>query len=323
MSNPVFICTDCHDPYTNLAVERYLTENAAPGRPVLFLWSNRDSIVVGRNQDCRAECNTEAMKADGVNLVRRFSGGGAVWHDLGNLCFSFCADERDYSVPRQTSVVIGACRLLGIDASSTGRNDIEAGGLKFSGSAYYQAGSGRCHHGTLMLSCSLDKMARYLTASDQKLRKHAVRSVRSRVVNIRDIAPDATMDSLIEALREAFQGEYGNVITVPVPDSGRIDDMASLLRSDSWIYGRNPEIVKTLRGSFPWGEFELRLSVKNGVIQDAVCISDMMNGELPLRLEKALVGRPCTAGEISDAAEKELDPDMARDIRDLTRDLTK
>ena len=122
------IKSNVNDPYRNLAAEEYMTKQIGAEDELLFLWQNAPTVVIGKNQNSRAECDLEKMKADGVLLSRRLSGGGAVFHDLGNLCFSFISHEEIHDVTRQLSVIASACRTIGIDAHPTGRNDIEADG---------------------------------------------------------------------------------------------------------------------------------------------------------------------------------------------------
>ena len=135
----------------NLAVEAALTDCVSPGEAILYLWQNEKTVVIGRNQNAWKECRLASLTRDGGMLVRRLSGGGAVFHDLGNLNVSFCLSREDEDIPRQTQVILNALQSLGIDASRSGRNDLEVGGRKFSGHAFWREGTRSCHHATLML----------------------------------------------------------------------------------------------------------------------------------------------------------------------------
>ncbi|HCJ90319.1 MAG: lipoate--protein ligase [Acidaminococcaceae bacterium] len=317
MNRPLFLESTSHNPYWNLATERILTEQAQPGAPALFLWSNTDTVVIGLNQDCRAECKVDSMRAEGIFLMRRFSGGGAVWHDLGNVNFSFCCHDADYDVDRQTDVVLRACRKVGIDAVRTGRNDLEAAGCKFSGNAYYQVPGGHCQHGTLLVHCNMSRLGEYLTVSPEKLKKHAVSSVRSRVVNLADLVPGVTIPRLSAALQEAFEAEYGPAETGRLPDRERVEACAALLRSDDWIYGRRIPATQTWKGSFPWGHFELHLVVQQGLIRDARAVTDMLDSSIPHAFAAALIGEPCLPGRLVEAARRAGGDAFAKDMAGL------
>ncbi|MBO4292372.1 MAG: lipoate--protein ligase, partial [Lachnospiraceae bacterium] len=188
------LLSDSTDPVWNLAVEEYLMTHTEPNEIVLYLWQNDHTVVLGRNQDLSAEVREKEFRNEGGTIVRRLSGGGAVYHDLGNLNYTFIAQRGNYDVGRQLGVILAAVGKAGIEAEKTGRNDVTAGGLKFSGNAFYQSGKDCCHHGTLLVSTDLDKMNRYLSPSAEKLKARGVESVRSRVVNLTELSPNLTVE---------------------------------------------------------------------------------------------------------------------------------
>ena len=196
------------DPYENLALEQTLLERAGEGELILYLWQNARTVVIGRNQNPWKECRTTLLAEEGGHLARRLSGGGAVFHDLGNLNFTFLMREEDYDLSRQLSVIELACSRLGVPVERSGRNDLLAGGRKFSGNAFYKHNGRAYHHGTLMVDVDLDMVQRYLSPSRAKLQAKGVDSVRSRVVNLRELVPTLTVaqlsDALIDALAEVY-----------------------------------------------------------------------------------------------------------------------
>ncbi|MCD7749357.1 MAG: lipoate--protein ligase, partial [Oscillospiraceae bacterium] len=192
------------DPHYNLAVEQQLLETVQPGECILYLWQNQNTVVIGRNQNAWKECRVSRLESEGGTLARRLSGGGAVFHDLGNLNFTFLLPTADYDLRRQTAVILTACQSLGVPAVLSGRNDLTAEGKKFSGSAFYHNRGRSYHHGTLLVQVDMEKLGRYLNPSSAKLEAKGVDSVRARVVNLADIQPDITIPALKEALTLAF-----------------------------------------------------------------------------------------------------------------------
>ena len=282
------ITTDSTDPYVNLAAEEYLTMTAAEGEMTLFLWQNAHTVVIGRNQNPWRECDVEAIKRDGVYLARRMSGGGAVYHDMGNLNFTFIAKDGLYDVCRQTDVILKAVRMLGIEAEKNGRNDLTAEGRKFSGHAYYSSNGFNYHHGTIMMDVRADDLSRYLNVSGSKLRSKGVASVRSRVINLRDLlsgpAKSAGTGELIEMMKDAMVqaaiGEYG----AREPVFCRLPEIPKKLLdkylSEEWRLGTRIPFQRELIRRFPWGEVQVQLSMKGEYINECRIYSDALETDL-------------------------------------------
>ena len=282
-----FIKSNSNDPYRNLAAEEFLTANIGEGTEILFLWQNAPTVVIGKNQNSRAECNLPKMEADGVLLSRRLSGGGAVFHDLGNLCFSFISHEDIHSVTRQLSFIADACRTFGIDAKPTGRNDIEADGRKFSGNAFYSVGKNKCHHGTVLIASDMGRLSNYLTVSKTKLEAKGIKSVRSRVVNLTELAPEMTVEAFEEALIAAFAPD----MTLPMPNEALYTARAEFLSSREWLLGADPEFTDEVKYKTAEGEFTLHLTVRGEIITDCVVYTDSLDTEAADKLRADIIGK--------------------------------
>lgn len=291
------------DPYRNLAVEQHLLETTGEGRCVLYLWQNENTVVIGRNQNAWKECRTTLLEEEGGRLARRLSGGGAVFHDRGNLNFTFLLPTAEYDLERQLEVIRRACAALGIAVEKSGRNDLLADGRKFSGNAFYHHEGHSYHHGTLLVDVDMEKLGRYLRPSKAKLEAKGVDSVRARVVNLRELQPGLTVDALRNALREAFGEVYG----LPVErmgeadlDSAAVDAFTERNRSWEWNYGQKLPVDFSCEARFSWGELRLELAVEYGIVRRAAVYSDAMDWTVAPRLEAALTGSRFDRTELSE-----------------------
>ena len=266
-------------PYQNLAVEEYLLLHCDKEECILYLWQNRNTVVIGRNQNAWKECLVSKLEEEDGYPVRRLSGGGAVYHDLGNLNFTFLVRKENYNVDRQLNVILEAVKKLGIHAEKSGRNDILIDGHKFSGNAFYEQGDCCYHHGTLMVNVNLGELSRYLTVSKDKLKSKGVDSVRARVANLTEYAPDLTVDELKKKLLEAFEEVYGlkaNILKDTDLDADEVEERTQKFASWNWIFGRKLEFQYELSNRFPWGQVTLQMQVRNGRIKDVNVYSDSM-----------------------------------------------
>ena len=235
---PLIVIGTSFDPYHNLAIEEALLKTCR-GRRILYLWQNDRTVVIGRHQDAGAECNLEKMEEDGITLAKRISGGGAVYHDLGNLNFTFIAPRGLLSVDDNFGMISEAVGAFGIKTCRTGNNDlgVASTGAKYSGSAFYQSGpddTSPCfHHGTILCSCDMDKMALYLTPSSAKLERHGVQSVRARVTNL-----GLDIESVKESLIRVFEKHYGESDRSgeECADAGMVNEAKDRLSSHDWLF---------------------------------------------------------------------------------------
>ncbi|MDR0395321.1 MAG: lipoate--protein ligase [Tannerella sp.] len=317
-----YILSGGTNPYENLALEEYLLWNAEKGECILYLWQNRHTVVIGINQNPWKEAHVKELERDNGFLARRMSGGGAVFHDLGNLNFTFLVREEDYDVGRQLGVIIRAVDKFGIQAEKSGRNDILADGKKFSGNAFFNSRKYCYHHGTLLLDVDMSNLSRYLNVSHAKLQSKGVDSVRSRVVNLKELAPGMNVGSLQDALIEAFGEVYGGR-PQPFPSErlnrGEIRSYEEKYASWEWRLGRKLPFTAEYSRRFAWGDLTLQFCVKGGIIQDAMAYSDGMETNFIKSIGAALKDVIFSSSEIkarlSDLAKSEpVDAGMLTDI---------
>ena len=283
----------CTDPHRNLALEEYLTDTVAEDACVLYLWQNRHTVVIGRNQNAWQECRTTELERDGGTLARRLSGGGAVYHDMGNLNFTFSLRTQDYDLRRQQSVIVEACRALGIPAEISGRNDILTNGCKFSGNSFYSHNGRSFHNGTLLVGVDLASLGRYLTPSRAKLESKGVASVRSRVINLTELKPDLTVACLARTMVEAFETVYGlkaKELREQDLDAAEIERRYQRFHSYEWVYGKSVPFSFSCSKRFAWGELTLQFAVENGICTDAAVWTDAMDADFAAPLADALRG---------------------------------
>lgn len=306
-----------NDPRHNLALEEYLLNTVQPGQCILYLWQNQRTVVIGRNQNAENECRIQALEGDGGHLVRRLSGGGAVYHDLGNLNFTFLVTREDYDVAKQTEVILRAVQKVGLRAEKNGRNDLTVDGQKFSGHAYYRTGEQCYHHGTIMVDVDMAPLEKYLNVSPLKLQAKGVKSVRSRVANLRDYLPELTISQLNQALVEAF----GAVYELPVTELRYEDlDQEAIARGQArfsdpaWIYGDSRPLEVSREARFDWGILRLDYSQRDGLITEAALWSDGLDADFLSRVPGLLLGCPLEAGPLRDKLSA--DPDSTGEAVD-------
>lgn len=280
------------NPHRNLATEKHLMDITQPGECLLYLWQNKNAVVIGKNQNPWLECRTSLLEDEGGVLARRLSGGGAVFHDLGNLNFTFIMCKEDYDLDKQLSVIQTACAIAGIQAEKSGRNDVLADGRKFSGNAFYQNRTHAYHHGTLMVDVDKDKLGRYLSPPKAKLEAKGVTSVRSRVVNLTELNPELTIAKMKANMSQAFNKVYGMVaepLTLTEADFHTIENLKEEYASWEYLYGTPLPFTFECESRFDWGYIHLQLEAKDGIIRGAKVYTDAMDWAFPQAVENALL----------------------------------
>lgn len=288
------------NPFLNLATENWIFRELDPSYKTLFLWRNCESVIIGRFQNPWTECNLKKMQEDNVLLVRRQSGGGAVFHDLGNTNFTFCSASQTYDKQENFKIIQAALKSLGVSAQVSGRNDMvieDTNGVrKFSGSAFKTTRDRAFHHGTLLIDANLSKLQNYLNPDPRKLESKGIKSVRSRVINLKELQPTLTHELVTQTLIRTFFDFHGNECPIEVLRTDELKNNNNLhayyqeLENWNWRFGETPKFMHCLDHRFEWGGIELYLNSKKGIIENAKIFSDCLFPEMIEALQSELIG---------------------------------
>jgi len=283
------------DPRINLALEEYALRNFGESDDYLLFYINGPSIIIGRNQNTLEEINDEYVRENGIHVVRRMSGGGAVYHDEGNLNFSFITNykkENLHNFKKFTKPVIQVLKQMGVDAEMSGRNDILAEGRKISGNAQFSTGKRMFSHGTLLFNSDLEEVTRALDVKMNKIESKGHKSVRSRVANISEFLNDElSVSEFRQRLLDGLYRERDNFETYHLTD----DEWKAVhdLRDEKygnwdWNFGRSPDFNIQRSKRFPVGEIDLRLDVEKGHIKNLKIYGDFFGREPVDEIEEML-----------------------------------
>ena len=303
-----FIDSPFTDPYMNLALEEYVFEHADKSESYFMLWQNFNTIVIGKFQNALEEINTDYVKEHDIKVVRRLSGGGAVYHDSGNLNYTFITDKEDtadFDFSFFTKPLVETLRDFGIKAECTGRNDVAIDEKKFSGSSQYMKHGRLLHHGCIMLDSNIADVSQALKVKPQKFESKSVKSVRSRVTTINANAPSPISMEEFKAALAAHYMEDGTVekYTLTEDDLKEIEKLAKEKYATwEWVYGRAPKYATVAEKKFPSGVVSAYMTIEKGVILSINFFGDFFgNGEIS-ELENALIGT-----KVDDSLAKRLD----------------
>ncbi|WP_342513020.1 lipoate--protein ligase [Sporosarcina sp. FSL K6-1522] len=286
------------DPHINLAIEEYILKNMDIEKDsFLLFYINEPSIIVGKNQNTIEEIDTEYVDANGIHVVRRLSGGGAVYHDLGNLNFSFITkDDGDSfrNFKKFTEPVVQALAEMGVKAELLGRNDILVEGRKISGNAQFVTNGRMFSHGTLMFDTEIERVVSALKVRKDKIESKGIKSIRSRVANITEfLAEPMTIEQFrMEVLKSIFGGEEKiQYMELTEDDWTNIHALSAERYSNwDWNYGKSPKFNMQHSHRFPVGGIDVRLDVNKGVIEDVNIFGDFFGvGEVAV-IEECLKG---------------------------------
>eukprot|EP01127_Copromyxa_protea_P019586 TRINITY_DN63_c0_g1_i14.p1 TRINITY_DN63_c0_g1~~TRINITY_DN63_c0_g1_i14.p1 ORF type:complete len:310 (-),score=65.81 TRINITY_DN63_c0_g1_i14:10-939(-) len=271
----------------------------SPSVQTLFLWRNNPTVVIGKHQNPWKECHLQQMEDLGVTLVRRQSGGGSVYQDLGNSCFTFLSSRNAFDIDRNTQIIIDALNTkFNIQAQKSGRNDITVGEKKISGSAFKKSLDRSFHHGTLLVDVDLDNLQKFLNPSKAKLQSKGVDSVKARVLNLKEINPSINHDTLSQALVEQFFDTYQDTCEIKDLDTQELQSIPKIkeyyekLIDWDWRYGKTPEFTHHVETRFPWGIMDVYVVSKKAIITDCKIYSDSLSPLMIETITEELKGQP-------------------------------
>jgi len=298
-----------NDPHFNLALEEYVLKALNPKEDFVILWQNRPSIIIGKNQNTIEEINQKYVKDNNIPVVRRLSGGGAVYHDFGNLNFTFIVhnNKKDVSNYKKfTEPVIKALNEMGVPAEFSGRNDITIEGKKFSGNAQYYYRDRLLHHGTLLYNSELTRLGEALKVRIDKITSKGIKSVRSRVTNIADYLEEVYdikhfKELLLSKIQEGFNS-LGKEYVLNEEDYKNIYQiMKSRYATWEWNYGLSPDFSIQKSKGFEGGLLDIRFDVSKGAIDKIKIYGDFLSRRDVAGLEEKIVGLKYEESEISES----------------------
>lgn len=299
--NNYFFFSPTGNATQNMAYDDFFLSKLGKDDFLMMFYVNDNAVIIGKNQNGWRECNLPTMEADNVTLARRVSGGGAVYHDKGNLNFSFIAGENRYDVQAQLKLIVDTMQNMGIPAAFSGRNDILADGKKFSGNAFCRRGMINMHHGTILVDTDLSRLQNYLNVSQKKIESKGITSVRSRVCNISEFNKDLTVDTVAQTLEEVYYTTYDlpSIFIFSEEDKQALATLQEKHASWDWRLGSAPQFDIALEERFVWGGIEFYLSVKHGKVTNATVYSDALDPTLAEQLTPALLGAQFTSESLA------------------------
>lgn len=291
-----YIINKSRNPYFNLALDEYAMKHIDEDEDFFFLWQNDPAVIIGKNQNTAEEINAQFIKDNNIKVARRVSGGGAVYHDEGNLNFTFIISVDDpgkVNYKKYVQPIVDALASMGIEAELSGRNDILVDGLKISGNAQRLANGKLMHHGTIMFDLDVENMVNALNVAPDKIISKGVKSVRSRVTNIKEHLPEGTQlqefwDQLQFYLSNQGQDEE---IVLTDEDIMKIEyEAINRFSTWDWIYGESPVFDLQSEKRFPWGNINIKMNVASGKIESIRFEGDYLGLSDVAEIERRLIG---------------------------------
>jgi lipoate-protein ligase A len=297
-----YIRNQSTNPYYNMAMEEYVLKGLNPEEEYFVLWQNSPAIIVGKHQNTVEEINARYVRDNDIYVVRRLSGGGAVYHDAGNINFTFIINnvhKEFLDFKRFTLPVIGALKRMGVKAELSGRNDLTIDGRKFSGNAQYMYRNRLLHHGTLLFDSELDVLQQALNVDPSKILSKGIKSVRSRVTNIREhLERDISISGFIDLLARfvfEYHGQPFEEYVFTDQDRQHIDRLMKEKYSTwDWNYGQSPPFNYRHSERFAGGKVEVLLEVRNGIIEGCKIYGDFLGVGDVAEVEQMVAGQRYT-----------------------------
>ena len=313
------------DATFNLALEELVAKEGFSGSDggsnSIMFWRNASAVIIGCNQITAAEIDADYIRENNIQVVRRITGGGAVYHDLGNINFTICVNDRQLSpeaFSQNAAVIIDALRKFGIAAEFSGRNDIIVNGRKISGSAKSVFKDRTLFHGTLLFDTDLEVLTSALKSDEKKIQSKGIKSIRSRVANIREFLPDWDREKFLDELIKTVCGNAGDVRNIPDKFIARAEELANTkYRTWEWNYGTNFTYSYQQSGRFAGGSVKVSFNIRDNRIMDCQFSGDFF-GSVPVKqLGAALDGLPVRRDRIAEVLQK---ADVEQFIQGVTPD---
>ncbi len=304
------------NPYENLGAEAYLLETCPSDTLRFYLWQNAHTVVIGKNQHAPSEVFLDHLTQDKGTLARRSSGGGAVYHDLGNLNFTFIAPTGLFDIQKQMEMIALALREAGVNAQVNGRNDIEIEGAKVSGNAFAHSSNKHLHHGTLLVNVDKSKLAKYLNVNPKKLKRKNVNSVAARIVNLKELI-DIDIPSLKAHLFKAvekYTQTQGSILPFP------LDQAQAYMKhyaSQEWLFPQAAKENLIFEEAFDFGVLKWFFEIKDGRIIKSSLWSDAMDSLWIEALEKHVIGAEANETAIAQRLESFETTEHKGDMRQI------
>jgi lipoate-protein ligase A len=289
-----FLMLKTTDPHYNLAVEEYLFLHSETD--VFMLWQNDRTVVIGKNQNAYAEFDVDYAKEQGIRIARRITGGGAVYHDMGNLNYTYISTKKgqgEIDFATFCAPIIDFLRSLGVEATLSGRNDLLVGDKKISGNAQHSANGRVLHHGTLLYDSDMSVLSSVLRADPEKLKTKAIRSVSSRVMNLKEVLPlgGGIAELADRIMSEIIQNQGGEL--AEVPENAEIEALAKRNASEEWLFPKRAylsEYSLTKKRRYPFGSVEITLQMSGDRIENAYISGDFFGNEPVSEIEALIKG---------------------------------